>query len=112
MRIFTTSALLLIAAIQPVLAASYCRADIFMGKASFCEGEAEVKNFPVRQGSGEYLDCDIFMGNVSNCRGSSNRKLWPVRQPDGTYENCNIFMGKARFCQGASDVKAFHIERN
>ena len=45
--ILTTAVFLLIVATQPGIAATYCRSDIFMGKASFCQGVAEAKNFPV-----------------------------------------------------------------
>ncbi|CAI1975433.1 Uncharacterised protein [Serratia fonticola] len=65
MRILLTTVFLLIVATQPGIAATYCRSDIFMGKASFCLGAADANNFPVRQANGSYWDCDFFLASLT-----------------------------------------------
>lgn len=56
----------------------YCRADIFMGRVTSVQGDAQAQRFPVRQPDGAYQFCDVFMGRVSGCEGDTRRSGFPV----------------------------------
>lgn len=87
----------------------YCRADIFMGRVTSVQGDAQAQRFPVRQSGGEYRLCDVFMGRVSGCGNLAEARGFPVRQPNGTYRDCEIFMGQVSGCGGETRREGFPV---
>lgn len=87
----------------------YCRADIFMGRVTSVQGDAQAQRFPVRQAGGEYRLCEVFMGRVSGCQGLADAKRFPVQQPDGSYRDCDIFMGRPSGCEGDTQREGFPV---
>lgn len=87
----------------------YCRADIFMGRVTSVQGDAQAQRFPVRQPDGAYQFCDVFMGRVSGCGNLAEAKHFPVQQPDGSYRDCEIFMGRVSGCEGDTRRESFPV---
>lgn len=90
-------------------AARYCRGDIFMGRVTTVQGDAQAQGFPVRQEDGTYRRCDVFMGRVSGCGNLAEANRFPVQQPDGTYRDCDIFMGRVSGCGGETRREGFPV---
>ncbi|HHA2250242.1 TPA: hypothetical protein ACOEHG_005209 [Enterobacter ludwigii] len=94
---------------QAHAAERYCRADIFMGRVTSVQGDAQAQRFPVRQEDGTYRRCDVFMGRVSGCQGLAEARGFPVQQPDGSYRDCEIFMGRVSGCGGEARRSGFPV---